>query len=119
MLLKFVVPTLAAIGALSLLAAPVHAEPKQKRATYDARGNTVFTSRDENGRQRTRIIIQKRSYLDPGTDVLPGSRHDNDYAAAPNQRASSVLDNTSFGTNQSALPGPFDLPSRNAPFLRF
>ncbi len=110
----------ASAAAVGLLALPADAAPKKKRVVVvDARGHTVFTSRDEDGRTRTRIIIQKRSYLDPGTEVLPGSRSDRDYASMPTQRAGGVLDNTVFGGNQSALPGPFDLPSRNNPFLKF
>ena len=118
MRLKVVASAFAAVAALGLLAAPAKAEPQKKRV-IDARGHTVFTSRDEDGRTRTRIIIQKRSYLDPGTEVLPGSRNDHDYASLPNQKAGGVLDNTAFGSNQSALPGAFDLPSRNNPFLGF
>ncbi len=118
MRLKVVAAAIAVVGALSLLAAPADAAPK-KKSVVDARGHTVFTSRDEDGRTRTRIIIQKRSYLDPGTEVLPGSRNDHDYASLPNQKAGSVLDNTAFGGSQSALPGAFDLPNRNNPFLKF
>ena len=42
---------------------PVRADP-----------GTVFISRDENGRTRTRIIVNRRSYLDGGTEILPGQR---------------------------------------------
>ena len=44
---------------------------------------TVFVSRDESGRTRTRIIVQRRSYLDGGTEVLPGQRKFTDYAIPP------------------------------------
>lgn len=114
--LKFVAASFAAIGALALLAAPASAGPKEKSSAY-SRGHTVFTSRGEDGRTRTRIIIQKRSYLDPGTETSPGESEHN-YAFGPDQRATSVLDNTPFGSNQSALPGPFDLGIRG-PFIRF
>ena len=119
MRLKFVAATCAAIGTLALLVAPANAQSSERRITTNARGNTVFTTRDEDGRTRTRIIIQKRSYLDPGTEVLPGSRHDQDYAFNPNQRPTSVLDNTPFGSNQSALPDAWTLPGKNNPFIRF
>ena len=123
MRLKFVAATFAAmfgtLGTLALLAVPANAQSNERRITTNARGNTVFTSRDEDGRTRTKIIIQKRSYLDPGTEVMPGDRRDHDYAFLPNHSATSVLDNTTFGRNQSALPGPFDLPSKNNPFLKF
>jgi len=121
MRLKVVATGIAAIAAIGLLALPADAAPKKKRvAVVDARGHTVYTSRDEAGRSRTRVIIQKRSYLDPGTEVLPGTEHNHDYQSSPNQRASSVLDNTVFGGNQTALPGAMEPGyGKNGPFLRF
>jgi hypothetical protein len=97
------------------------AAPRHKRVVrvVDARGHTVYISRDENGRRRTRIIIQKRSYLDPGTETFPGERGDHDYAVLPTQRAGRVLDNTNFGINQSALPGPFTLPFKDNPWIQY
>ena len=82
MRLKVVVTAFAAAAAVSLLAVPADAAPKKK--TEIARGHTVYTSRDEDGRKRTRIIIQKRSYLDPGTEVFPGENSDHDYAYSAN-----------------------------------
>jgi hypothetical protein len=117
MRLKFVATTCAAATALTLLAAPAFAQSRDRHIVYDARGRTVFTSRDERGRTRTRLIIQKRSYLDPGTETSPGESEHN-YAFGADQRGTSVLDNTPFGSNNSALPGPFDLGARG-PFLRF
>ena len=52
---------------------------------------TVYTSRDENGRRRTQIIVQRRSYLDAGTTVLPGQRKYNDYATQPFSSPTDVL----------------------------
>jgi hypothetical protein len=117
--LKVVTTALAASLALGLLAAPADAAPKKRVTVADARGATVYTSRDEDGRRRTRIIIQKRSFLDPGTEVFKGENSDHRYAHSPNAHATSVLDNTAFGANRSALPGAFTLPSRNTPFLQF
>lgn len=119
MRLKVVATAFAITAAIGLLALPADAASKKKRVVVDARGHTVFTSRDEDGRTRTRIIIQKRSYLDPGTERFPGERGDHDYAQMPNQRASSVLDNTAFGSNQSALPNLWTLPGKNNPFLQY
>jgi hypothetical protein len=116
---KVVTTALAASLALGLLAAPADAAPKKRVTVADARGSTVYTSRDEDGRRRTKIIIQKRSYLNPGTEVFPGENSDHRYAHSPNAHATSVLDNTAFGANRSALPGAFTLPSRNTPFLQF
>ncbi|MEJ2374886.1 MAG: hypothetical protein P8Y71_05495 [Pseudolabrys sp.] len=99
------------------MATPAHAAPKKR--TYYNRDRTVIVSHDENGRTRTRVIIQKRSYLDPGTEPLPSERNTLDYIQNPGQRADSVLDNTAFGSNMSALPGPFTLPSSHNPWSHF
>ena len=118
MRLKMVAAAFAFAGALALLAAPADAAPKKKRVVY--RGDrTVFVSRDENGRTHTRIIIQKRSYLDPGTETFPGERSDHEYAMLPTQHAGSTLDNTIFGNNMSPLPGAFTLPFRGNPWLGY
>jgi hypothetical protein len=105
----------AVVAAAGLLAAPANAAPK-KRVYYN-RDRTVVVSRDENGRTRTKIIVQKRSYLDPGTDPLPSERNTLDYVQNPGQRADSVLDHTAFGSDMTALPGPFTLPSSYNPWL--
>jgi len=105
----------AAIGAWSLLTAPADAQPRRTLSS----DRTVIITHDENGRTRTRIIIQKRSYLDPGTDAIPGDPSVDGYAFLPGQRANDVLDNTTFGANQSPLPGPFTLPSHDNPWLEF
>jgi hypothetical protein len=116
MRLKHLAAAFAFAGVLGLLAAPAGAAPKKR--VYSNRDHTVSVSRDENGKTRTRIIIQKRSYLDPGTEPLPSERNVLDYVESPTQRASSVLDNTAFG-DRGTLPGPFTLPSRNNPWLQF
>ena len=85
-------------------------------------GDAVVVTRDEDGRTRTRVIIQKRSYLDPGTETFPGERVGNTgYIENPNQRAGSVIDNTSAGllNTQSALPGPWTLPFKSNPWIGY
>ena len=52
---------------------------------------TVYTYTDDYGRRRTKIIVQKRSYLDAGTWVLPGQRHCTDYVVSPYYSAFDVL----------------------------
>jgi len=120
MRLKFIVTAIAAAAAMAMLAAPADAAAKKKRVVAGA-GHTVFVSRDEDGRTRTRIIIQKRSYLDPGTETFPGENVGNNYVQLPNQRAAGVLDNTIFGlqNTQSPLPGPWTLPGKNNPWLQY
>lgn len=116
MRLKTTATALAFAGAFGLLAGPAAAAPK-KRVVYTNRGHTVFVTRDEDGRTRTRIIIQKRSFLDPGTESFPGERSVHEYAMLPTHRATSVLDNTTFGTNATALPDMFTLPGKNNPWI--
>jgi hypothetical protein len=62
--------------------AEAQTRPRTGKRTV-ANGSTVFVSRDERGRTRTRIIVQKRSYLDGGTEVLPGQRKYSDYHTQP------------------------------------
>ena len=120
MRLKIIVTMLAVTTAMGVLAAPADAAAKKKHVVTGP-GHTVFMSRGEDDRTRTRIIIQKRSYLDPGTETFPGENLGNNYAQLPNQRASSVLDNTIFGLSntQSPLPGPWTLPGKNNPWLQY
>ena len=78
--------------------------PRRRKSAWSSthRGNTVFISRDEDGRTRTRIIIQKRSYLDPGTETLPGENVGNtSYVQSPTQHAAGVLDNTAVRQQRS------------------
>jgi hypothetical protein len=124
--LKVIAAAFVLAGAVSLLAAPAEAQTKpadaqaKKKTVIYNRDRTVQVTRDEDGRTRTRIIIQKRSYLNPGTETFPGEHGRNtDYVERPNQRASGVLDNTVFGSNQTALPGPWTLPSKNNPWLQY
>ncbi|HXX09479.1 MAG TPA: hypothetical protein VEJ43_15605 [Pseudolabrys sp.] len=112
----------ALIGALTLAfpaGAQTNPPPKKKTAVSTNRDHTVQVSRDEDGRTRTRIIVQKRSYLDPGTETFPGERSDHFYIDNPNHRAAGVVDNTSAGlyNTQSALPGPWTLPGKNNPWI--
>jgi hypothetical protein len=64
---------------------------------------------------RTRITVQRRSFLDAGTEVLPGDRKFTDYAVPPNYSPTSVIENRA-GSWRSPLPGPFDLPDRRNPW---
>ena len=65
------------------LAQSADAAPRKRVYARGAGQPTVFISRDENGRTRTRLIVTPRSYLDGGTEVLPGQRKFTDYAIPP------------------------------------
>lgn len=109
----------AVVAAAGFFAAPANAQTTKKKRVYYNRDHTVVVSRDENGRTRTKIIVQKRSYLDPGTEPLPSERNSLDYVANPDHRADSVLDHTIFGSDMSPLPGPFTLPSGHNPWIHY
>jgi hypothetical protein len=86
MRLKVAAVAIALVGALALSAASADAQTdptKKKKTVVYNRDRTVQISRDEDGRVRTRIIIQRRSYLDPGTETFPGERSDHGMLAYP------------------------------------
>ena len=118
MRLRIIATALAVAGAIAMLAAPADAAAKKKRVVTGA-GHTVFVSRDESGRKRTHIIVQKRSYLDPGTETFPGENTGQGYAMSPTHTASGVLNNTIFGISMLPLPGPFTLPGKNNPWIGY
>ena len=106
-----------AAGAVSIAdAAP------RKRQVADAQpgsGSTVITSRDERGRVRTKILVQKRSYLDGGTEVMPGDISTN---------RDNLINSFSYNSSRSSVPNdsvvpsrpitdPFFLPGKNNPFF--
>ena len=64
---------------IGTLATPAEAQRRVYRGDQTER----ITIIDENGRARTRITVKPRSYLDGGTEVLPGERKFMDYAQAP------------------------------------
>jgi hypothetical protein len=63
------------------------ASAQTKRQQYDERGRPYYGSNGPNASYqqgpRTRIYVTKRSWLDAGTEVLPGDRKFQDYAFPP------------------------------------
>jgi hypothetical protein len=86
-------PKLSAVSRLSLLAVgamvAVHlATPAGADSlTYDKRGRPIYGNGGPNYSYQqgpnTRIYVSKRSWLDGGTEVLPGDRKFTDYALPP------------------------------------
>jgi hypothetical protein len=105
-----------AAGAMST----ANAEPR-RRQVVDAQpgpGSTTIISRDEQGRTRTKILVQKRSYLDGGTEVMPGDIQGHrttfidSFYRSPS-RASVSNDNI---VPSRPIPDPFFLPGKNNPY---
>jgi hypothetical protein len=112
---------IAAAASLALSAGQADAQTSTTTKQRVARGDhTVVVSRGEDGRTRTRIIVQKRSFLDPGTQVFPGeNRYNSGPALVWQPSFSSGPDRgTIFDRGQPPLPGRFDLPFRDNPVGR-
>jgi hypothetical protein len=83
-------PALLSAAAITLGATLANAEPKQvngnPKQTVDNRGRPYYGPNGPNSsymQGRTRVYITKRSWLDAGTEVLPGDRKFLDYAYPP------------------------------------
>jgi hypothetical protein len=104
----------AGLCAVIIAAAATSPSEAQTKKRYVYRSTRVATAE----RPRTRIRVEPRSFLDAGTEVLPGERKFTDYAFPPTYTPLGVVTNTGgrVGWHQSPLPGPFDLPGRNNPY---
>ena len=72
-------------------------------------GGPASTRTVSKKRPRTRVIVERRSFLDAGTTVAPGERKFLDYALPPTHTPIDVVQNTGgrVGWHNSPLPGPF------------
>ena len=119
-----------AVGAVAIgIASPADAAPRKKKQVVQepvveaqpnwGPGATTIISRDEQGRTRTKILVQKRSYLDGGTEVMPGdvvtnqSNLINSFYYSP---SSNSVANHGIAPPR-AIPDPFFLPGKNNPFF--
>jgi hypothetical protein len=109
-------PKLFAMSRLSLLAVgatvAVHlATPAGAESmNYDKRGRVTYGPSGPNvsyQQGNTRIYVSKRSWLDGGTEVLPGDRKFLDYAYPPG--ASFGVTNNNHPTERQPLNPPSDL----------
>jgi hypothetical protein len=104
-----------AAAAVALAGAPAEAA-KKKRSAVGAQSAQV---RGEAGvvvrRSRTRITVTRRSYLDAGTEVYPGSMSYRDYVFPPNARSALDFYFPTQSANESPLPHPWWLHSYQSP----
>src|SRR5262249_2435547 len=93
---------LAVIAAMAIAAAP--AQTKKKPYVYTTQADPKVN------RPRARVTVAPRSFLDAGTEVLPGDHKYSDYAfpVGPYATPLSVVQNTGgrVGWHRSPLPGP-------------
>ena len=106
-----------ALGAISAATAA----PKKRVVPVRALGpgTTYIQHTDENGRTRTKILVQRRSYLDGGTEVMPGDIQTNQSnligSFSYNPSRASVQNDSVWPSRP--IPDPFYLPGKNNPFF--
>jgi hypothetical protein len=104
---------LASVVAVSVAAVTVGAlaSPAEAQRRVNRDQTERITIIDETGRARTRITVKPRSYLDGGTEVLPGERKFMDYASPPTYLSGSPSASWDpLGNHRFPLPMPFELP---------
>ncbi|MES1148611.1 MAG: hypothetical protein ABUL53_05455 [Bradyrhizobium guangdongense] len=93
--------------------AAAHAETSSKRNHQQPARTTAYDygprgpNRSYQSGPRTRIYVSKRSWLDGGTEVLPGERKFSDYAFPPN--GSFARDNANRPLDRQPLSPASDL----------
>jgi hypothetical protein len=109
----------AALAAMTLVSTSANAETVNKR-TAPRGDRTVIVSKDEDGRTRTKIIVNRRSFLDPGTQVFPGENRYNDSGPALVYQPpfSSSADRGTITDRRLPLPDQFDLTFKSNPVGR-
>jgi hypothetical protein len=103
---------LVAIAITAIAVTPVEAQTKKKQYVY-----TTAPDRPVN-RPRARVTVAPRSFLDAGTEVLPGDRKFTDYAFPASGNGGigiSSVTNTGgkVGWDRSPMMQPFQLPGYN------
>ena len=64
---------------------------------------------------RARITVQRRSFLDAGTQVIPGDRKFTDYAIPPGYSPIGVIENRSGVYSHARCRDRSTLPGRDNP----
>ena len=94
--------------------------PKKRAAPSEYVPGTVITHRGEDGRTRTKVLVQKRSYLDGGTEVMPGDiPNAGNFMLLPTQRPSNALGANVITNPPGPIPDPWFLPGRDNPWPWF
>jgi hypothetical protein len=111
------VAALAAVITATVAFTAAPADAQNRRYVRDNSERITFI--DQSGRARTKITVRPRSYLDGGTEVVPGERKFMDYAAPVTYRqASPSAAWDPNGTFRFGLPREGDLPGFN-PYLPY
>lgn len=101
--------TAASMTGLILTATAGPADAARKKRVEYYTGDRYYTVRTG---PRSRIVVRQRSYLDPGTEVLPGDRKYTDYAIPPGYSAISTVLGPSFSYDRRPFNDYWDVPHR-------
>jgi hypothetical protein len=104
-----------ALAGLLLLPADADAAPRKRQKQTE---DFFFTSPDRRvvqSRPRSRITVQRRSYLDAGTEVMPGERKFREYATPYGYSAIDDILGPGKGWNRTPFNDPYDVPGRPWP----
>jgi hypothetical protein len=91
-------------AAVLVTAWPADAQQRKRRPAVEQPTRTIYY----NAAGRRVIVVHRRSYLDAGTEVLPGERKYTDYVFPPNYSATGPIDPMSGRGCCWPLPGPFE-----------
>ena len=90
--------TLAVAAVVGIGTSEANAAPKKKQTVVASRYGRGVNYSYRAG-PRTRVFISRRSWLDGGTEVLPGDRKFTDYALAPGYHYGRTIDRLNMGRN--------------------
>lgn len=123
--MRLKLPAIVATGLVAAVAFSLPADAAKKRTTRagytyvqqrPAGPATVVIFRGEDGRTRTKMLVQPRSYLDGGTEVMPGTYQPANAATFPFQRATDILGPNVVTNPPGPIPDPFFLPGKYNPY---
>src|SRR3974390_2249031 len=102
------------LGAVSLAAflAVALAAPANAQTATDPTGTGQGAPTPKKKPQPARVTVEKRSFLDAGTEVKPGQRKFTDYAFPPGYSPTSTIDFTTANI-RGPLVGPWDTSRNN------
>src|SRR5205085_5995963 len=99
------------LAAAALVAAGATSASAQSKPRYDKDGRLYYGAAGPNRSYqqgpRTRVYVTTRSWLDAGTEVLPGDRKFQDYAFPPSR--SFGMENNNRPLDRQPLNPPSDL----------
>ena len=98
------------IAMMAFAASPADAQTTTKKKSVTTQSRVVVAS-------RSRIRVAPRSFLDGGTEVIPGDRKFMDYAVPPGNLSEPLSNTRGTAFNRdTTLSDPFFLPSRRNPY---